>query len=111
MEKEKMMIEMLQNLTTSMETFKAEMKQGMIEMKVELKADIAEVKAGLKADIAEVKAEVAELKQRFDNLGEMFEHTVQLQQASNANVQETLDFHKHKIATLEQDIYTMKHKQ
>lgn len=100
MENEKLIIEMLQKITT-----------GMDEMKAELKAEISEVKAELKTEISEVKAEVKALNQRFDTLGEMFEHTINIQQEAMQKIDETLKYQAHKIAEFDREIFTLKHKQ
>ena len=114
MENEKMIIKMLQKITTRMDEMNAELgvvRSEIGEVKSELKAEIGEVKAELKAEISEVKAELKVLNQRFDNLGQMFEHTVQLQQEAVQKIDETLKYQAHKIAEFDREIFTLKHKQ
>ncbi|WP_332650231.1 hypothetical protein [Lysinibacillus sp. 54212] len=74
MENDKLIIDMLQKITTSMD-----------EMKVELKADIQEVKqevAQVKQEVTSVKQEIVEVKKRLDNvegkldgIGQQFEES------------------------------------
>lgn len=100
MTNENLIIEMLQNIT-----------KGMDDMKAEMKAEMAEMKAELKSEIAEVKQELSEVKGKVDSLGEMVEHTVKLQRESVKEMRIIQEYHKYKIADLEQEVYLLKHKQ
>lgn len=144
---EKLIIEMLQNLTTSMDDFKTELKQEVSGIRTELKEDIGNLRTELKQEIGAVRTELKqetssiktelsdfkkEVHERFDqvdnrldqveirletvenkmnSMGEMFEHTVELQQDAIAKVNETLQYHKHKIVEHDQELFTIKHKQ
>lgn len=122
---EKLIIEMLQNLTTSMDDFKTELKQEVSGVRTELKQETSSIKTELsdfkkevherfdqvdnRLDQVEIRLETVENK--MNSMGEMFEHTVELQQDAIAKVNETLQYHKHKIVEHDQELFTIKHKQ
>lgn len=99
MENEKMIIEMLQNITTELQEVKAELR--------DLKAEMRD----LKAEKREMKVEMQEIKQSFDNLGQLYTDTVLLQQRSDTEITKTLKYLSHKVAEHDEEIFHMLHKQ
>lgn len=129
LDNEKLIIEMLQNITMSMDTFKTEMKQEMTDFKTEIKQEMNSFRTEIKQEITDFKTEVNDrfdqvdqrlnkvegrlevVENKLDSLGEMFEHTVGIQQEAMTKVNEKLQYHTHKIVEHDQELFTMKHKQ
>lgn len=103
MENEKLIIDMLQKITT-----------GMDEMKVELKADIQEVKqevAEVKQEVAEVKQEVVEVKRRLDKvegkldgIGQQFEESTKHRIEAERLQEDDIYYLKQKVQEMDKAI-------
>lgn len=131
----KMIMEMIQNLTTGMDDMKAELKAEMAEMKTDMvqmksemfqmKGEMAEMKQELNQRFDKVDGDIEELKvqlesnknclyridDKISDFMEVTQHTAELQGNSIKDIRIIQEYHKYKIADLEEDVYLLKNKQ
>ncbi|WP_107838484.1 hypothetical protein [Metasolibacillus meyeri] len=130
MNNESIMMEMLQNLVVSVDSMQQNMNKRFDQVEarladVEVRLENVEVRLGkLETDMVDVKVRlenvetnlhalngrVEALEKTNSGIGEMFEHTVRLQQEATDSIHEILQFHAHKITENEKSIYFLKNK-
>ncbi|MEC1179009.1 hypothetical protein P9B03_10990 [Metasolibacillus meyeri] len=137
MNNESIMMEMLQNLVVSVDSMQHNMNKRFDQVEarlenvetrlanVEVRLENVEVRLGkLETDMVDVKVRlenvetnlhalngrVEALEKTNSGIGEMFEHTVRLQQEATDSIHEVLQFHAHKITENEKSIYFLKNK-
>lgn len=128
MENEQLLIKMVQKLAASMDEIKQEMKdfradirQDMDDFRAEIRQDMSDFKTEVKQEINNFRFEVnsrfdnvderlGAVEEKLESLGEMFEHTVMLKQESVDEVKQTLQYHSHKIAEHDEEIFHLKNK-
>lgn len=101
--------------------FRSETRQDMDDLKSEISQDIDHFKSEVKQEINHFKSEVnlrfdyiderfGTVVEKLESLGDMFEHTVMLKQESIDEVKQTLQYHSHKIAEHDEEIFHLKNK-
>ncbi|WP_313892659.1 hypothetical protein [Psychrobacillus sp.] len=77
----------------------------------EIKQEIQSLKQEMNGRFDTVESRLDNVENTFKSLGEMFEHTLTLQQGSHEKLSKTIHYYSHKIAEHDQEIFLINNQQ